>query len=98
MLSSFDIDELSDFLLDEGVDVGTVKEFQRNKICGKAFLNLAEEDLKELIPLIGVRATIRDILNKVSQEDEEDIVTDWSVCSLQEKEKYSSQTLKVRIY
>lgn len=95
-LSNYDVDELSDFLLDEGVAIDTAKEFERNKIGGKAFLNLTEEDLKELVPLIGLRASIRDILKKVSLRDTTDVMIIMFL--KQEKGKCcvsTSETLKV---
>ena len=65
-LPGFDAAELGDFLLEEGVSTDVVSNFEKNLITGKAFLELTEDDLKELVPIIGLRTQIRGILKNVS--------------------------------
>ena len=43
-----------EFLLRKGVDEEMVCDFQRNCVSGQSFVELTEEDLKELVPLVGV--------------------------------------------
>lgn len=66
-LADYDIDDLNDYLLEKGISVNIAEEFHHNKVCGAAFLSLTEEDLRELVPLVGVRTTIWNLLIKVSR-------------------------------
>lgn len=61
-LSDFSVDDLVDFLLEKGVCEDVAENFRKNRVSGTAFLKLTEEDLKELVPIIGVRTEVRDIL------------------------------------
>lgn len=63
-VSQLTVDELKDFLLQKGIDEEVVCDFQRNRVSGQSFVELTEEDLKELVPLVGVRTTIRRILQE----------------------------------
>ena len=54
------------FLLEEGVSTDVVSNSEKNLITGKAFLELTEDDLKELVPITGLRTQIRGILKNVS--------------------------------
>lgn len=65
-LAAYDVEELADFLIEQGVPSDVVSNFEKNLVTGKSFLKLSEEDLKELAPILGVRTEIRDILKKVS--------------------------------
>ena len=62
-VSQLTVDELKDFLLQKGIDEEVVCDFQRNRVSGQSFVELTE-DLKELVPLVGVRTTIRRILQE----------------------------------
>ena len=58
--------ELGRFLAGHGIDQETVQNFIRHKVCGDVFSKLTEEDLKELVPLIGIRVQVRELRQKVS--------------------------------
>lgn len=67
-IAAKDIDSMKSFLASKGVCEEVIDNFYVNKVSGEAFLKLTEEDLKELVPLIGTRTKIRSILedcNKV---------------------------------
>lgn len=58
--------ELGKFLVDHGIEEETVQNFVRNKVCGDTFSKLTQEDLKELVPLIGNRVKVRELMQKVN--------------------------------
>ena len=53
---------MEDLLLERGILEEVTNNFQENCITGAAFLKLTEGDLKELVLMIGVRTTVREIL------------------------------------
>lgn len=53
--------EVREYLLLHG-DV--TASFVQNQVTGLAFLRLTEDDIKELVPSIGIRTSIRTILQK----------------------------------
>ncbi len=61
------VSEVKEYLLDRGIPEKVAEDFYRNKICGQAFFNLTEDDLKELVPLIGIRAKLREMVKKVKK-------------------------------
>ena len=65
--ASLSVEELKAFLLEEGICSEIVSNFVTNRVSGSAFLKLTEEDLRDLVPIIGVRTEIRDILSRVCQ-------------------------------
>ena len=48
----------------KGFHENIISAFIRNRICGKTFLALTEDDLKELVPVIGDRVHVREILQR----------------------------------
>lgn len=58
---------LQAFLLEKRICSEIASNFVTNRVSGSAFLKLTEEDLKDLVPIIGVRTEIRDILSQVCQ-------------------------------
>ena len=66
-LEDFTVDELEDYLEDKGVSEDVVRNFGRNRISGAAFLRLTEDDLRELVPLIGERTSVRELLKQSKQ-------------------------------
>ena len=63
-VSDLSVEGMADYLLSEGVRNTLVAEFKRNLVSGAAFLQLTEEDLKELVPLIGERVLLRQLLRQ----------------------------------
>lgn len=57
-------EDLGHFLEAEGVHEDAVSTFVNNRICGQTFLALTEDDLKELVPIIGDRVYIRELLQR----------------------------------
>lgn len=57
-------EEMKEFLLRKGICEEVACDFERNRVSGQAFMELREEDLKELVPMIGVRTEIRRILKE----------------------------------
>ena len=57
------VDEFEEYLATKGFSEDVVRNFGRNRVTGAAFLLLTEDDLRELVPLIGERTSIRELLN-----------------------------------
>ncbi len=55
-----------EYLEDKGVSGEVVENFRRNRVTGAAFLQLTrtEDDLRELVPLIGERTVVRELLKQ----------------------------------
>ena len=64
-VAKYDRQELSDYLLSSGIRQEVAEVFQANMINGNAFLSLSEDDLKELLPVIGNRSLVRKLLKKL---------------------------------
>ena len=61
-LDSWDCDEFADYLRKRGVHCDLIESIIANRIDSGLFLNLTENDLKELAPVIGDRVCLRKIL------------------------------------
>lgn len=61
------VQEVEDYLEGKGVGDDVIANFRRNRVTGAAFLRLTEEDLRELVPLIGERTDVREILKRIKQ-------------------------------
>ena len=59
------VNDFCDLLTEKGVHSDVVASFSRNRICGVTFLTFSEDDLKELLPVIGGRVTVRNLLLEV---------------------------------
>ena len=57
-------EDFGHFLEAKGVYEDVVSTFVNNRICGRTFLTLTEDDLKELVPIIGDRVYIRELLQR----------------------------------
>ena len=64
MIEGMNCEDLANFLETENVHEDVTSAFIKNRICGQAFLNLSNDDLKELIPVIGDRVCVRGVLEK----------------------------------
>lgn len=62
------VGEVKELLLRMGISEEIAETFSRNEICGQAFLALTEGDLKELVPMIGARIKIREVIKEVIKE------------------------------
>lgn len=63
-VSELSVNDLAEYLRERGVRSGLVDIFKTNVVNGAAFLQLTEEDLKELVPLVGERVLIRQLLKQ----------------------------------
>ena len=66
-VEKYDFQQLLYYLLSRGIREEVTEIFQANLINGEAFLYLSEEDLKELLPIIGDRILIRNLLKKLHE-------------------------------
>ena len=66
-VSEMTVSEFNDFLMKEGFHEDVVSSFSDNRICGTSFCDLTEDDLKELLPVIGDRARVRRLLQDVKE-------------------------------
>lgn len=62
-IEEMEVDEFCDYLMqDKGVHSEVVISFNRNRISGATFLELSEDDLRDLVPVIGDRVNVRKLL------------------------------------
>ena len=66
-IAKYNCQQLSDYLLSNGIREEVAEAFQANVINGDAFFSLLEDDLKELLPVIGDRILIKKLLNKLHE-------------------------------
>ena len=59
------IEELSDHLVEKGVHEDMSATFKSNRISGKVFLKLSDENLKELIPTVGDGVLVKELLEGI---------------------------------
>lgn len=67
-LKTYSVNELSNFIsmkLDGQVDSPDLiaLKFNENKITGQVFLNLTQDDLREILPLIGERKIVKSLID-----------------------------------
>ena len=67
LIKELNREDFGDFLLEKGVDQEVASLFVSNRISGSVFLKLTEDELKELIPTIGDRILVKELLKEVSQ-------------------------------
>ena len=63
-VARYTVEELTHYFLERGVRDGVVSHFKKHLVNGAAFLQLTEDDLKELVPLVGERVFLRQILKQ----------------------------------
>ena len=62
-LNQFSCDEMCDLLTRKGeIEDDTISVFRENRVTGRAFLELTDEDLKELVTRIGERKAVKRLL------------------------------------
>ena len=69
-VAGFDCDKLHNFLTIklEGVSSESLNALRQNKVCGKVFLELSNDDLKEIITLLGERKLVLFLIQSYNQE------------------------------
>lgn len=65
MAEKLGVEELSEFLLDNGMPVRIVRVLNQNKICGKHLPHMTDSDLQKLLPEMGDRLDLRPVLLKM---------------------------------
>ena len=68
-VSEMNCGDFCDYLLKEGFHEDVISSFSSNRISGASFCALNEEDLKELLPVIGDRARMRKLLQEVNLKE-----------------------------
>ena len=53
----------------KGFHEDVVLAFAANRICGQTFIEMTDEDIKELLPVIGDRIRIRKLLKGIVPQD-----------------------------
>lgn len=61
------MEQFAEVLKNEGYDDFVVQNFVENQISGSTFLKLQEHHLKEMVPVIGVRLSIEELLSKAKK-------------------------------
>ena len=66
-IPQLDVEDFSANLLDRGFDATVTRAFEKNRISGAVFVKLTDDELKELVPLIGVQLGVRELLHSARQ-------------------------------
>ena len=64
-IMSMDCTEFCVFLEDKGYHEDVIRNFSANRVSGATFVHLTDDDLKELLPVIGDRVGVRKLLEEV---------------------------------
>ena len=65
-ITSFTVDELCDFLVEQKLESEAIETVKRNRVSGSFFLGLTKEYLKELFPSsVGDRIVLSQLLEKI---------------------------------
>lgn len=71
-ITSFTVDELCDFLVEQNQEADVIETLKRNRVSGSSFLGLTKEHLKELFPSsIGDRITLSQLLEKIKESNKQ---------------------------
>lgn len=77
---SLTVSELCDFLKEQGISLNTLESFKSNMISGLSLTALDDSELKELIPILGDRASIRNIMTKLKKVLSLYIIIIYMIC------------------
>jgi len=69
-LKDLSYDDFGKFLEAEGAHEDIIRTFLDNRISGEAFLSLEEDDLKELVPIMGDRIFVKKLLQQARKTSE----------------------------
>ena len=69
VLATYTVAQLCDKFLAERVDEDVISTIRRHNITGDFFLNLDEDQLVELFPIIRDRMAVRKLINEIKRED-----------------------------
>ena len=62
------VSQFSDYLQDLEFSESVSHKFEENEISGSTFLALEEEDLKELVPVMGIRIKLKELMRTLKKE------------------------------
>ena len=64
-IQSYSVDDVCSFLAQRVKDLGedTLSDFRQNRVSGKAFLELTEDDLREIIKPLGERRLVKRLID-----------------------------------
>ncbi len=68
-LSSFTCDELFDYMLEKNVSEEAITAVREEKLVGIDFLELSDDEAKELFPTMGVRKSICRLISSLNGKD-----------------------------
>ncbi len=63
------IEDLGKYLVQEGISSKTIEKMASEMISGRSLTLLDEAELKEVIPIIGDRAVVRNILKSLHDSE-----------------------------
>lgn len=66
-IEKLDCEYFSKYLLKNGFNRDIATSFLKHKICGCTFLAMRDDDLRDILPLVGDRIRMRKFLLKVSK-------------------------------
>ena len=66
-VSAMNCSEFTEFLMNQGFHEDVVSSLSNNRVCDTSFCDLTEEDIKELLPVIGDRVHVRRLLQEVME-------------------------------
>ena len=70
------VEQLCDYLREEDVDEAILINIKKHKIDGSLFVQLSDEYLREIAPLLGDRLQLKNIITRVL--DTPDVIMDVS--------------------
>ena len=88
------VDEVKEYLLQRGICEEVAASFATNQVTGLAFLRLTESDIKELVPNIGIRTSIRAILRDHTEVSISDCMTASSSLTLTSESNISVEKVR----
>ena len=68
-MRDFDCDALGQYLTDQGFHEEVVAKFVDNRISGDLLIELEEDDLKEMFPVVGDKMRVRKLLDDIRKVD-----------------------------
>ena len=67
-VQSFTVEELCDFLTDQGQHQDVVTAVVENRLTGRDFLELTSDHLKELFSVLGTRMSVQRLISSLSPQ------------------------------
>ena len=71
-VQSFTVEELCDYLADQGQHQDVVTAVVENRLAGRDFLELTSDHLKELFSVLGTRMSVQRLISSLSPQPSPD--------------------------